>query len=150
MKQVITDNGEVFYFDFSRDITNWLHINLYIVETAKVKKKRKVGTKGFFKTPVYEEYTENVEKKVKVESVEISLSGDKEIHDYSLDEIKGYVNKCITLYKSNNKNKIDFDEWDGYLGDDDARKKEIMRDQKIKDLLKGDTSKLEKFLDSED
>lgn len=148
MKKVITEDGEEYYFDFSRGSLSCLVLDLYVSDNVKVRKNRIIG-KSWFGRDRKETY-EGIEIKYKkVEEYEFSCSWDNSVDDLSLETIKDKINICIAKYKKSNKNKIELDNWDGYMGNEDARKKEIMRDQKIKDLLNGDTSKLEDFLSKE-
>lgn len=150
MKKVITENGEVYYFKMEHSGNlGCLELKLYVGEETTVRERRKTGETNWFgreKTEIYE----GIETKYKlVEKYQFDCSWDKSVSDYSLDTIKDRINMCIREYKKSNKNLDDLDNWDGYMGDEGARKKEIMRDQKIKDLLKGDTSKLEDFLNKD-
>ena len=138
MKKIITEEGDVYYFNFTRSgHLDCLVLNLYIGEYFEIK--------GFFRKS---KVTKKL-KYTKVEDYEFSCSWNKSISDYSLSTIQRRIEECIRAYKESNQNKIDLDKWDGYMGDEGARKKEVMRDQKIKDLLNGDTSKLEDFLNKE-
>lgn len=131
LKKVITDDGEIFYFLLKPNYIGWLEIHLYTIESKKK-----------FWGGLEENYKEVV-------SEQITGTSNKTVDDYDLDEIKKMVNKVINVYQKQNKRKKAFDNWDGYLGGDEARRKEIMRNHKIKDLLDGNTEKLEDFLNKD-
>lgn len=125
MRKVISNTGEEFYIKFGRGYL-YININLY--------KKNKKKLFNIFTT--YK----------RVETVEIPNTYKKTIRDISLNQIKLFTNKAIENYYTYHKNIVDYDEWDGYLGGEGARKTEIMRNKKIKELLDGNTSKLEDYL----
>ncbi len=149
MKKIVTEDGDVFYFDFTRGRLNEIILNLYKEKSVEVNKKRKIGKKNLFGKDRYESYKSTENTYQKLESYKWSCSWDNKIEDYSLDRVKSAIDICIKNYKMSNKNESDLNNWDGYMGNEGARKKEVMRDQKISDLLKGDTSKLEEFLNKE-
>lgn len=148
MKKIITEDGEEYYVDFTRGHLRCLYLNLYIREEKKINKVFTIGKTWFGKR---KKETRNDVKEIykKVEDYEFTCSWDRSIDDYHLDTIKTRINQCIIDYKKSNINRVNMENWDGYMGDEGTRKKEIMRDQKIKDLLKGDASKLEDFLNKE-
>jgi hypothetical protein len=128
-KRIISADGEEFYIDFSTDfirVDQFCHlyrkkyINLYV-----------------FKIPYYSELSS------------INVGNVVNISHYSVDDIKNFSGKLIRKYRKRSTNTIEVGEWDGYLGSDESVKKRIMRDKKLNDLLKGNTSKLEDFLNNE-
>ena len=130
MKQIIAEDGNIYYIKFRRDFISWLHLDVYIKETHKFlffkyKTRFKIGTK--------------------------QMGSDKcLVSDIEMYRLKSVIKDIIVNYDKRNTNSNKLDQWDGYLGKDgDVMKKKLMRDKKIKDLLKGDSSKLEDFLNND-
>ena len=118
-KKIITEENDEFYIKFSGGITSELKLNLY--SSSGQKKLETVKVHNYY---------------IKMKKLELST-------------IKFYTKQAIDNYRRHETNQSDFIKWDGYIGDEGPRKKEIMRDRKIRELLKGDTAKLEDFLDIE-
>ena len=107
MRKVISNKGDEFYIKFGRG-------SMYI----KIKLYRKRKKKLFNKFTTYK----------RIGEIDIFGTYQKRLRDVSLSTIKNLTNKAIDDYYAYHDNGVDYDEWDGYLGNDnDGRKKEIMR-----------------------
>ena len=151
-KKVIDDDGTIYYVSLeehrSIPIDKIEHVFLY----KKVEKEKIIkNTVSFFEKLKGKKESEYSEKYFTYEEIhQYDLPGlFRSINELSLSEIKKMINDAIIDYKLSNSNKNDFESWDGILTDDKTLKKKLSRDKKINDLLNGDMSKLEKFLDDE-
>lgn len=131
MHEVISKDGEIFHIKITESSLGIIYMHLCEKQIIDFK---------LFKLSFY---------KYLIRDKFISSRGDA--HKISLYDIKSESNKLINQYNNSLKTKLDLSGWDGYLGEEnDPMKKKLMRDKKLKNLLKGDMSKLEKYLNSED
>ncbi len=124
-KKIFSETGEEFYIDTTYQSHNfkWF-LNLH---------KLRYRDFFLFKRPYFEEVSY------------IPLDGAT--HSWDVSRWKQKTKQLLDRYKE----QTGFIEWDGYVGDDDSPlKTKVMRNKKLNDLLSGDTSRLEKYLNSDD
>jgi hypothetical protein len=137
-KKVISKHGLVFYLSIEKNKgTGSWYLKLY----DKVEY-------GFwkFKLPFYKELHERLLTTDSISDTSfqfIKRESIRMVEDYESIILKDRVRERMF-----NNIQTEFYNWDGYLGnDDDPMRKKLMRDDKLQSLLKGDMSKLEKYLD---
>lgn len=127
-RKVISKEGEVFYFNYENRHTHF-YFYLYRKETYK----------RFFGLSEAERY-------VKLEKMQLDWPTVSNPEHWDVDEFKKRINQLIDYHKHSLKRRERVNNWNGYVGDDDQMEKKLMRNEKLNDLISGDLSKLEEFL----
>ena len=152
-KKIIDEDGSVYYVSFRQcyniPIGNIENIELYKKTTIVETTTEQLGWYDKLKGIIPKIFTNKIEKIKLIHTHNIGIFGKKmPMDDYTIEDIKKIINETIADYKCTNENKLNLDNWDGYIGNDDERKKKVMRNQKIDELLNGDIDKLEEYLNN--
>ena len=151
-KKVIDDNGVIYYVTFRVDDVfpngDIEYIELWQKYIFTKTNKEKLGFFDRLRGVIPKVSESNLLQFKLVHTSKVDLMERKPMDDYSISQIKNTTYNTIADYLISNENKNSLDSWDGILSSDVDIRKKLNRDMKIDELLNGDYSKLENYLNN--